>query len=51
MEVLWATGPANVQTVQTRLKGRRELAYTTVQTMLNVLLRKGRVTRELRRRA
>ena len=40
MNVLWETGPANVQTVQGRIQGR-ELAYTTVQTMLNVLHRKG----------
>jgi predicted transcriptional regulator len=50
MSVLWETGPANVQAVQAGL-GTRELAYTTVQTMLNVLHRKGRVKRELRDRA
>ena len=50
MNVLWATGPANVQTVQAALQGR-ELAYTTVQTMLNVLDRKGRVKRQLKERA
>jgi len=50
MYVLWATGPAAVQTVQTGLKGR-DLAYTTVQTMLNVLHRKGRVKRQLKDRA
>ena len=50
MSVLWVTGPANVQAVQAGL-GSRELAYTTVQTMLNVLHRKGRVKRELRDRA
>ncbi len=50
MSVLWETGPANVQTVQTGLKGR-ELAYTTVQTMLNVLHRKGKVKRQLQDRA
>ena len=50
MNVLWTTGPANVQTVQAGLKGR-ELAYTTVQTMLNVLHRKGRVQRQLKDRA
>ncbi len=50
MSVLWETGPVNVQAVQERLKGR-SLAYTTVQTMLNVLHRKGRVKRELRDRA
>lgn len=50
MSVLWEAGPANVQAVQERLKGRN-LAYTTVQTMLNVLHRKGKVKRELRDRA
>lgn len=50
MNVLWDSGPANVQTVQERLDGR-DLAYTTVQTMLNVLHRKGRVKRRLKDRA
>ena len=49
MHVLWETGPANVQTVQQNLK--RELAYTTVQTMLNILHRKGKVKRTLKDRA
>jgi BlaI family penicillinase repressor len=50
MNVLWETGPANVQTVQARIQGR-DLAYTTVQTMLNVLHRKGKVKRRLKDRA
>jgi predicted transcriptional regulator len=50
MNALWQTGPANVQTVQSRLAGR-ELAYTTVQTVLNILHRKGKVKRELKDRA
>ena len=50
MNVLWEIGPANVQVVQAHIKGR-ELAYTTVQTMLNVLHRKGRVKRLLKDRA
>jgi len=49
MNVLWTTGAANVQTVQQQLA--RELAYTTVQTMLNILHRKGKVKRTLRERA
>jgi len=49
MQVLWETGPATVQTVQKALK--RELAYTTVQTMLTVLHRKGRVKRTLKDKA
>lgn len=50
MNVLWETGPANVQTVQSRMHGRG-LAYTTVQTMLNILHRKGKVKRQLKDRA
>jgi|UPI0004766326 BlaI family transcriptional regulator, penicillinase repressor len=49
MQVLWRLGPCQVQMVQQELEGG--LAYTTVQTMLNVLERKGRVTRRLRGRA
>jgi len=49
MHVLWETGPANVQTVQRLLE--RNLAYTTVQTMLNILHRKGKVKRTLMDRA
>jgi BlaI family penicillinase repressor len=49
MQVLWESGPANVQTVQQHLN--RPLAYTTVQTMLNILHRKGKVKRALRERA
>jgi len=49
MHVLWETGPANVQTVQQKLK--RELAYTTVQTMLTVLHRKQKVKRTLKDKA
>ena len=50
MNVLWETGSGNVQAVQEKLRGR-ELAYTTVQTMLNVLHRKGKVKRKLQDRA
>jgi BlaI family transcriptional regulator, penicillinase repressor len=50
MTVLWETGPAKVQSVQARLTARN-LAYTTVQTMLNVLERKGKVKRRLKDRA
>jgi BlaI family penicillinase repressor len=49
LHVLWETGPANVQTVQRELK--RDLAYTTVQTMLTVLHRKGKVKRTLKDKA
>jgi predicted transcriptional regulator len=49
MQVLWVEGPSSVQTVQSSLAGG--LAYTTVQTMLNVLQRKGHVTRTMVGRA
>ena len=49
MKVLWESGPANVQSVQQTLQ--RPLAYTTVQTMLNVLHRKGHVKRSLKQKA
>jgi BlaI family penicillinase repressor len=43
MQVLWSGGPGTVAAVQERLGS--DLAYTTVQTMLNVLLRKKKVRR------
>ena len=51
MKVLWETGPASVQTVQEQLSGERQLAYNSVQTMLNVLHRKGKVRRQMQGRA
>lgn len=50
MKVLWERGPSPVQAVQEGLPGD-PLAYTTVQTMLNVLLDKGKVKRSLKNRA
>lgn len=49
MNVLWRLGEANVQAVQEALP--RELAYTTVQTVLNILHRKNKVKRVKRDRA
>ena len=46
MQVLWENGAGTVQAVQDKLPGE-SLAYTTVQTMLNVLQRKGKVKRKL----
>jgi predicted transcriptional regulator len=46
MQVLWENGAGTVQAVQEELPGE-SLAYTTVQTMLNVLQRKGKVRRKL----
>lgn len=49
MQVIWRLGSSTVNTVQAELP--RPLAYTTVQTMLNILERKGKLRRELRGRA
>jgi len=49
MQVLWDQGASTAAEVQPRLKG--DLAYTTVQTMLTVLLKKHKVTREPEGRA
>ena len=49
MQILWDAGPSPVQLVQERLGD--DLAYTTVQTMLNVMQRKGHVARSLVGRA
>jgi predicted transcriptional regulator len=49
MQIIWRLGPATVSAVQAELP--RPLAYTTVQTMLNILERKGKLRRELNGRA
>ena len=49
MQVIWRLGAGNVSAVQNALEQR--LAYTTVQTMLNILQRKGKLKRRLRGRS
>lgn len=49
MQVIWKLGPSNVNAVQAGLE--QQLAYTTVQTMLNILHRKGKLKRKLHGRA
>ncbi len=49
MQVIWQHGPGTVAEVQAQL--RPELAYTTVQTMLNILARKKKLKRVLQGRA
>ncbi|MGH9663509.1 MAG: BlaI/MecI/CopY family transcriptional regulator [Bryobacteraceae bacterium] len=51
MTILWSQGPSTVQMVADRLPKGRDLAYTSVQTMLNILHRKGKVKRVLKNRA
>jgi BlaI family transcriptional regulator, penicillinase repressor len=49
MQVIWRLGASTVAAVQAELKP--PLAYTTVQTVLNILERKGKLKRELEGRA
>jgi predicted transcriptional regulator len=49
MQVIWKCGSCTVAAVQAEL--RPPLAYTTVQTVLNILERKGKLRRELEGRA
>ena len=49
MQVIWKRGSSNVAEVQAEVEP--PLAYTTVQTVLNILERKGKLKRELDGRA
>jgi len=49
MQVIWRLGSGTVSAVQAELEP--PLAYTTVQTMLNILERKGKLRRDLQGRA
>lgn len=49
MQVIWKQGASSVNEVQEGLD--QKLAYTTVQTMLNILCRKGKLKRRLSGRA
>ncbi len=49
MQVLWREGASNVQQVQRHVAG--DLAYNTIQTVLNSLHQKRKVRRTLRGRA
>jgi predicted transcriptional regulator len=49
MQVIWRRGTSNVTEVQEALE--QSLAYTTVQTMLNILCRKEKLKRKLHGRA
>ena len=49
MQVIWKQGTSSVTEVQEGLN--QDLAYTTVQTMLNILCRKGKLKRKLNGRA
>lgn len=51
MEVLWRQSPASVRDVHQQLAARRDIAYTTVMTVMSRLAEKGLLEREQRGRA
>ena len=51
MQVVWAIGGGTVRHVHECLNQRRQLAYTTVMTMMNILEEKGHLTRAKEGRA
>ena len=46
MKVIWPLGRATVRDIYERLRDRRSIAYTTVQTMMNILEAKGHLRKE-----
>ena len=46
MKVIWRCGQATVRDVYDDLKSRRTIAYTSVQTMMNILETKGHLKKE-----
>ena len=51
MHVVWELDSATVREVHECLNQRRQLAYTTVMTMMNILEEKGHLTRRKQGRA
>ena len=45
MKVIWPRGQATVREVYDELRDKRDIAYTTVQTMMNILETKGHLKR------
>ena len=46
MKIVWPLGRATVRDIYERLRDRRSIAYTTVQTMMNILEAKGHLRKE-----
>jgi predicted transcriptional regulator len=46
MKAIWPKGQATVRDVYDDMRGRKSVAYTTVQTMMNILETKGHLRRE-----
>lgn len=45
MKVVWRLGKATVRDVHEKLRARRDVAYTTVMTMMKILEEKGYLTK------
>lgn len=46
MKVIWPRGQATIREVYDELRTRRSIAYTTVQTMMNILETKGHLKKD-----
>jgi BlaI family penicillinase repressor len=46
MKMIWPLGRATVRDIYDRLRDRRSIAYTTVQTMMNILEAKGHLKKQ-----
>ncbi len=46
MKIVWPLGGATVRDIYDTLRERRSIAYTTVQTMMNILEAKGHLRKE-----
>lgn len=51
MDVMWNDCPCSVREVYNRLKTDREIAYTTVMTVMNRLVEKGVLCRDTEKKA
>ena len=51
MKVVWRLGPVTVRDVYTALREARPVAYTTVMTMMNILVSKGYLKKDRADRA
>ena len=51
MQAVWATGPVTTRDVHQQIRRRRDIAYTTVMTIMGNLTRKGLLERRLEGRA
>lgn len=45
IKIIWRDGPSNVRHVRNELSGWRDLAYTSVMTIMNIMTQKGYLRR------